>query len=405
MLNLDKIREDFCQCSNPFEGNVITYFDSAATTLKPKQVVDAVNNYYLAECSNVHRGIHTLSEVSTNRFEATRDKVKELINSKAREEVIFTKGATEALNLVASSYAEAFLKPGDEILISEMEHHSNIVPWQIACQKTGAVLKAVPVNQDGELVMEEFNNLLSEKTKIVSIVFVSNALGTINPVKEIIKKAHSAGAICVIDACQALSHLKVDVQDLDCDFMAFSGHKMFGPTGVGVLYGKESLLNKMPPYQSGGDMIDHVDLEKTTYNVLPHKFEAGTPNIAGVIGLGAAVDYINELGLENIKEYEDELLAYATEKMLEVPGLKIIGTAKSKASVISFVLKDLHPHDIATLANKYHLALRTGHHCAQPLMKRMNVPATARASLSIYNTREDVDKLVMALKKIVELFS
>ncbi|MCO4754245.1 MAG: cysteine desulfurase [Bacteriovoracaceae bacterium] len=404
-MDIDKIQKDFCQCTNPYEGNVITYFDSAATTLKPKQVVDAVNNYYLAECANVHRGIHTLSEVSTSRFEATRDKLQKLINTNKREEIIFTKGATEALNLVASSYASTFLKEGDEILITEMEHHSNIVPWQIACEKTGATLKAVPVTPEGELDMQAFEQLLTDKTKIMSVVYVSNALGTINPVQEMITKAHAKGAITVIDACQAPAHLALDVQELNCDFMAFSGHKMFGPTGTGVLYGKEDLLNKMPPYQGGGDMIDHVTIEKTTYNVLPHKFEAGTPNIAGVIGLGAAIDYINELGLDEIKAYEDDLLAYATERMSEVPDLTIVGTAKNKASVISFVMKDLHPHDIATLANKYHIALRTGHHCAQPLMKRLNVPATARASLSIYNSKADVDKLVDALKKMVELFS
>ncbi|MEX0798695.1 MAG: cysteine desulfurase [Bacteriovoracaceae bacterium] len=405
MINPEKVLKDFCQCQTPYEGNVITYLDSAATTLKPKVVVDAVSRFYLSECANVHRGIHTLSEVSTNRFEATRDKIQKLVNAKKREEIIFTKGTTESLNLLASSYAEAFLKEGDEILISTMEHHSNIVPWQMACEKTGAKLKIIPINDRGEIVMEEFEKLLSSKTKLMSVVHVSNALGTINPVKEMISMAKAAGAITVLDAAQAVAHTTVDVQALDCDFLAFSGHKMFGPTGAGVLYGKEDLLNKMPPYQGGGDMIDNVTFEKTTYNVLPHKFEAGTPNIAGVIGLGAAVDYINELGLKNIQAYEAELLNYATEKISEVPGLTIVGTAEKKASVISFVIKDLHPHDIATLANKYHLALRTGHHCAQPLMARLNVPATARASFSVYNTKKDVDKLVAALNKIVELFS
>ena len=405
MLDTKKIREDFCQCSNPYQGNVITYLDSAATTLKPRQVVDAIESYYLSECANVHRGIHTLSEVSTNRFEAARDKTKNLINARKREEIIFTKGTTEGLNLLASSYAQAFLKAGDEILVSEMEHHSNIVPWQLACEKTGAKLKVIPINDQGEILMDEFKELLSDRTKILSVVHVSNALGTINPVKEMIALAKEKGAVTVVDAAQSIAHIKIDAQELNCDFLAFSGHKMFGPTGVGVLYGKEELLNQMPPYHGGGDMIDQVSFEKTTYNVLPHKFEAGTPNIAGVIGLGAAIDYIQDLGLENMQAYEDDLLAYATEKMAQIPGLTIIGQAKEKASVISFIMKDLHPHDIATLANKYHLALRTGHHCAQPLMERLQVPATARASLSIYNTIDDVDKLVAALRKMVELFS
>ena len=405
MLDLNQIKKDFLQTENPYNGNIITYFDSAATTLKPKQVVETIDRYYQAECANVHRGIHTLSEVCTARFEETRDKIQKFINSPTREQVLFTKGTTDSINLVASSYAQTFLKEGDEILVSTMEHHSNIVPWQLACEKTGAVLKVIPINDEGEILLDEYKNLLSEKTKIVSVVFVSNALGTVNPVKEMIKLAHEVGAKVLIDAAQAMAHEPVDVQELDCDFLAFSGHKMFGPTGVGVLYGKEDLLNAMPPYQGGGDMIDQVSFEKTTYNVLPHKFEAGTPNIAGVIGLGAAVDYINQLGIQNIKEYEHELLDYASAKMSQVPGLRIVGTAKNKASVISFVMKDLHPHDIATLANKYHLALRTGHHCTQPLMKRLCVPATARASLSIYNTKEDVDKLVDALNKMVELFS
>lgn len=405
MLDLNQIKKDFLQTENPYNGNIITYFDSAATTLKPKQVVETIDRYYQEECANVHRGIHTLSEVCTARFEDTRDKIQNFINSPTREQVLFTKGTTDSINLVASSYAQTFLKEGDEILVSTMEHHSNIVPWQLACEKTGAVLKVIPINDEGEILLDEYKKLLSEKTKIVSVVFVSNALGTVNPVKEMIKLAHEVGAKVLIDAAQAMAHEPVDVQELDCDFLAFSGHKMFGPTGVGVLYGKEDLLNAMPPYQGGGDMIDQVSFEKTTYNVLPHKFEAGTPNIAGVIGLGAAVDYINQLGIQNIKKYEHELLEYASAKMSQVPGLRIVGTAKNKASVISFVMKDLHPHDIATLANKYHLALRTGHHCTQPLMKRLCVPATARASLSIYNTKEDVDKLVDALNKMVELFS
>lgn len=404
-MNIENVLKDFPQISREHDGNIITYLDSAATTLKPSAVVDTVSRYYLSECSNVHRGIHTLSEICTDRFELTRDKVQAFINAPKREEIIFTKGTTDSINLVAHSFSQMDLGPGDEVIISEMEHHSNIVPWQMACERSGATLKAAPINDKGEILIDEYKKLLTEKTKLVSIVFVSNALGTVNPIKEMIALAHDVGAKFMVDAAQAVAHEKVDVQDLDCDFLAFSGHKMFGPTGTGVLYGKEELLNAMPPYQGGGDMIDQVTIEKTTYNVLPHKFEAGTPNIAGVIGLGAAVDYIQELGIEDMKAYENDLLEYATKKMEEVPGLKLIGTAKNKASVLSFIIDGLHPHDIATLANKYHLALRTGHHCAQPLMKRLGVPATARASLSIYNTKEDVDKLVKALTKMAELFT
>lgn len=404
MLNIDQIRQDFPQTSAACGGNVIAYFDSAATTLKPKSVARAVERYYLSECSNVHRGVHTLSEICTDRFERTRDKIQAFVNAPKREEIIFTKGTTDSINLVASSFG-SFLREGDEILITEMEHHSNIVPWQMLCERTGAKLKAAPVNERGEVVMEEFQKLLGDKTKLVSAVYVSNALGSVNPVKEMAALARRAGAKIMIDAAQAAAHMKIDVQDIDCDFLAFSGHKMFGPTGTGVLYGKEELLNEMPPYQGGGDMIDTVTIEKTTYNSLPHKFEAGTPNIAGIIGLGAAVDYINELGLENIKAYEDGLLSFATSKLEEIKGLSVIGTARDKAGVISFVIDGLHPHDIATLANKYHIALRTGHHCAQPLMRRFNVPATARASISVYNTKEEVEQLAQALNKMVELFT
>lgn len=404
MLDIDKIKNDFPQTTAKHGDKVIAYFDSAATTLKPQCVVDTVDQYYKLETSNVHRGIHTLSEQATNKFEATRDKVQKLINANKREECIFTKGTTDSINLVANSFA-SFLKAGDEILISTMEHHSNIVPWQMMCERVGATLKVIPITDEGEIILDEYKKLLSDKTKLVSVVYISNALGTINPVKEMTTMAHEVGAKIMIDAAQAIAHEKVNVQDIDCDFLAFSGHKMFGPTGVGVLYGKEDLLNAMPPYQGGGAMIDKVTFEKTTYNVIPEKFEAGTPNIAGVIGMGAAIDYINSIGLDEIKAYEHELLEYATTKIKEVNGLKIIGEAKNKASVISFVIKDMHPHDIATLANKYGIALRTGHHCAQPLMERMCVPATARASIAIYNTKEDVDKLVRSLKKMVELFS
>lgn len=404
-LDVEKIIKDFPQVTTPYEGNIITYLDNAATTLKPKAVLDLVQTYYLKECSNIHRGIHTLSEVSTDKYEHTRNLLKDFINARSRKEVLFTKGTTESINLVARTWGEANLKVGDEILISHLEHHSNIVPWQILCEKTGAILKVCPVNDAGEIIIDDYKKLLSEKTKLVSMLYVSNSLGTINPAKELIRLAHDAGALFLLDAAQAVTHIKCDVQDLDCDFMAFSGHKMFGPTGVGVLYGKEDLLDKMPPYLGGGDMIDKVSFSGTTYNDLPYKFEAGTPNIAGVIGLAPAIEYINNLGLENIFAYEHELLKYGTQKLEEVKGLKIIGTAKKKASVISFVIDGLHPHDIGTLTSKDHIAIRTGHHCTQPLMEKMCVPATARASFSIYNTKQDIDKLAASLHKIVDLFS
>jgi len=404
-MSLDNARADFPQMNENFKDQKIIYLDSAATTLKPQSVLDKLEEYYLHECANIHRGIHTLSEVGTEKFESTRDKIQKLINSKKREEIIFTKGTTDSINLVAQSLSEYYFKPGDEIIISTMEHHSNIVPWQRVCEKTGAVLKIIPINDEGELLMDEYKKLLSSKTKLVSTVFISNSLGTINPVKDIIDLAHSVGARVFIDAAQAIAHEHVDVQALDCDYLAFSGHKMFGPTGVGVLYGKEEILNEMPPYQGGGDMIETVTFEKTTYNVLPHKFEAGTPHIAGVIALGSAIDYLNQLGLENIKKYEHDLLEYATSEIEKVKGLKIIGTAKNKASVISFTIDGLHPHDIATIGNKYGLALRTGHHCTQPLLKRLGVSATARASLSVYNNKSDIDHLVTNLNKMVELFT
>lgn len=405
MLNLEKIKSDFPQVTTPYQGQLITYLDSAATTLKPQSVIEAVHTYYSAECANIHRGIHTLSEVGTSKYEKTRDLLKDFINAKDRREIIFTKGTTESINLVARTWGEANLKSGDEILISHMEHHSNIVPWQILCEKTGAILKVAPINDQGEIIFEEYQKLLSDKTKLVSMVYISNSLGTINPIQKLIDEAKKINALFLVDAAQAVAHTTIDVQKLNCDFMAFSAHKMFGPTGVGALYGKEELLNVMPPFLGGGDMIDKVSFAKTTYNDLPHKFEAGTPNIAAGIAWACAIEYINELGLKNIAAYEEELLHYATEKLQSVPTLKIIGTAKNKSSVISFTLQDAHPQDIATMANKYGVALRTGHHCTQPLMERMCVPATARASFSIYNTKEDIDKLYETLIKIVDLFS
>lgn len=405
ILKENPFRKDFPVIDQVIKGKRLAYLDSAATTLKPTIVIEEMDRYYRLETSNVHRGLYWLSENATNKFEATRDKIAGLINSPDRKQVIFTKGTTESVNLVAQSYARNFLNKGDVILLSQMEHHSNIVPWQIVAEERGLEIKVIPINEKGEILMEEYQKLLELKVKLVSVVFVSNALGTINPIKEMTKLAHKAGAKIFVDAAQAISHKKVDVQELDVDFLAFSGHKMFGPTGVGVLYGKEELLEKMPPYQGGGDMIDVVTFEKTTYNSLPHKFEAGTPSIAAVIGLGKAVDYINQVGLDKIKAAEDELLHYATEKLSSIPGLKIFGTAREKTSVVSFGLEGIHPHDIASLVDKEGVAIRTGHHCAQPLMKFFCVPATCRASLSIYNNQEDIDQLYNALIKVKKLFA
>lgn len=397
-------RADFPVINQIIEGKRLAYLDSAATTLKPRIVIDEIDLYYRKETSNVHRGLYWLSENATTKFELTRDKIKDLINSPDRKQIIFTKGTTESVNLVAQCYARKFLKKGDVILLSQMEHHSNIVPWQMAAEFIGAEIKVIPINDDGEIIIEEYKKLLTSNVKLVSVVYVSNALGTINPIKEMIQMAHEVGAKFFVDAAQAVAHLKVDVQDLDCDFLAFSGHKMFGPTGVGVLYGKEELLNLMPPYQGGGDMIDVVTFEKTTYNTLPHKFEAGTPAIASVIGLAPAVDYILNVGIDKLHQIEKELLDYGTQELLKIPGLKIYGTAKNKASVISFGLAGIHPHDLASLTNKEGVAIRTGHHCAQPLMKFFKVPATCRASLSIYNNKEDIDQLKAALIKAKTFF-
>jgi cysteine desulfurase/selenocysteine lyase len=403
-LDNNPYRGDFPVLDQTIQGKRLAYLDSGATTLKPLIVIEEMDRYYRLETSNVHRGLYWLSENATTKFESTRDKIASLINAPDRKQVIFTKGTTEAVNLVAHSWVENFLLPGDEILLSQMEHHSNIVPWQLVAERKNVKIKVIPINSAGEILMDEYEKLLTNKVKLVSVVHVSNALGTINPVKEMIELAHKRNALVFIDGAQAVAHLKVDVQDLDADFYAFSGHKMFGPTGVGVLYGKEELLEQMPPYQGGGDMIDVVTFEKTTYNSLPHKFEAGTPSIAAVIGLGKAVDYIQRIGLDHIKEAEEELLHYATEKLSSIPGFKIYGTAKNKASVISFGMEGIHPHDIASLTDKEGVAIRTGHHCAQPLMKFLCVPATCRASLSLYNNREDIDQLYHALVKVKKFF-
>lgn len=405
MFDIEKIRNDFPQIHSKTNGESIIYFDNAATTLKPKSVIDAMEVYNSRETANVHRGVHTLSEISTSKYELTRDKLVTFLNAKVREEIIFTKGTTESINLLAQTYGVANLKKGDEILISYLEHHSNIVPWQLLCERTGATLKVIPVNDKGELELESLNELINSNTKIISFNYVSNALGTINPVKDIIKLAkENSKAIVHIDAAQACGHMKIDVQDLDCDFLSLSAHKMFGPTGIGLLYGKEDLLNAMPPFLGGGDMIDVVTFEKTTYNKLPYKFEAGTPNISNTIAWGDSIDYMSTLDFKEIQKHEDDLLSYATDLMNKIEGVHIVGTAKHKASVISFVMDGLHPHDIASMMNKYNIAIRTGHHCTQPLMKRMNVPATARASFSIYNTKEEIDKFIDALKSIKDIF-
>ncbi len=404
ILTDNPYRKDFPAAEQIIGGKRLAYLDSGATTLKPLEVIDEVDRYYRQETANVHRGLYWLSENATNKFEETRDKLTSLINAPDRKQVIFTKGTTESVNIVSQCYARSFLNAGDVILLSQMEHHSNIVPWQLVAEEKNLKIKVIPMNLQGELLIEEYKKLLSSEVKLVSVTYVSNALGTINPIKEMTQMAHAVGAKIFVDAAQAIAHKKVDVQDLDVDFLAFSGHKMFGPTGVGVLYGKEDLLNSMPPYQGGGDMIDVVTFEKTTYNTLPHKFEAGTPSIAAVIGLGKAVDYLQKVGLDTIHEAEDELLRYATEKLKTIPGLVIYGEAREKAAVISFGIDGIHPHDLATLIDKEGVAIRTGHHCAQPLMKFLCVPATCRASLSIYNNKDDIDQLYSALIKVKTFF-
>lgn len=403
ILNINKIRDDFPILKREVNGKPLVYFDNGATSQKPQLVIDTINKYYTFENSNIHRGIHTLSQEATNAYEVARKKVQRFVNAQHEHEIIFTKGTTDSINLVAASFGKKHLKKGDEIIISNMEHHSNIVPWQMICEEKEAVLKVIPINDKGELLMDEFKKLLSPKTKFVSITHVSNTLGTINPVKEIIKLAKEAGALVLIDGAQAVPHTKIDVQDLGCDFYAFSGHKMFGPTGVGILYGKEAILNDLPPYQGGGDMIKTVTFEKTTYNELPHKFEAGTPNIVGGIGLGVAIDYMNSIGLDKIEAYEHELLTYATEQIKQIEGVRIVGEAAKKASVLSFVVDGTHPSDIGMIIDKLGVAIRTGHHCTEPLMNRLNVPGTARASFAFYNTFEEIDIFIAALKRAVTM--
>ena len=403
-FDVERIREDFPILQTRVHGNPLVYLDNAATSQKPQAVIDAISDYYSGENANIHRGVHYLSELATRKYEETREKVKDLINAKSTREIIFVRGTTEAVNLISSTYGRENIKAEDEIIISNMEHHSNIVPWQLLCESTDAKLEVIPINDDGEIIFDEYQKLMNDKTKLVAVVHTSNSLGTINPVKRIIEVAHSHNVPVLLDGAQAVPHQKIDVQELDCDFFAFSSHKFFGPTGVGVLFAKEDLLEKMPPYEGGGEMITSVTFEKTTYNELPHKFEAGTPNIAGVVALGAAIDYVNEVGYENIHEHEDELLKYATEALSSIKSLRIIGTAAKKASVISFTLDNIHPHDMGTVLDRQGIAVRTGHHCTQPVMERFNVPATTRASFAFYNTKEEVDRLVEGIHHLLKLF-
>lgn len=403
-LNNELLRQDFPILHQKIYGKQLVYLDNAATTQKPLVVIDAVSRYYSTINSNIHRGVHFLSQQATDSYETARKTVQKFLNASSTKEIIFTRGTTESVNLVASSYGKANVGAGDEILISTMEHHSNIVPWQMLCEETGAILKVIPINDAGEINLEEYAQLLSDRTKIVSIVHVSNSLGTINPVKRMVEMAHERGIPVLLDGAQAVQHIAVDVQDLGCDFYAFSGHKLYAPTGIGVLYGKRALLEKMKPYQGGGDMILSVSFEKTTYNDLPHKFEAGTPDIAGVIGLGAAITYIQSIGLDAIETYEKELLDYATTTLSKIKQLRIIGTAAEKSSVVSFVIDGIHPHDIGTLLDREGIAVRAGHHCTQPTMKRFGVPATTRASISFYNTPSEIDVLAKALKTIITMF-
>ena len=404
-FDVKKIRNDFPILHQIINGKPLVYLDNAATSQKPKNVLDAIEKYYREYNSNIHRGVHTLSENATEAYELARLKIKNFINARSNKEVIFVRGATEAINLVAQSFGRNSLNKNDEIIITELEHHANIVPWQLLSEQTGATLKFIPINDSGELIIEEYEKLLSKNTKIVAVGHISNALGTINPIKTIIDMAHEYGAKVLIDGAQATSHTSVDVQKLDCDFYAFSGHKVFAPTGIGVLYGKEALLEEMPPYQGGGDMIKMVTMMETQYNDLPYKFEAGTPNISGTIGLGAAIDYVNEIGLENISQYENELLSYANQLASEITGLKFIGTAKQKTSILSFTLKGIHPHDIGTILNNEGIAIRTGHHCAMPVMERFKIPATSRASFAFYNTHEEIDVLIKAIDKCKKVFN
>ncbi len=404
-IDIIRIRQHFPVLQRMVKNRPLIYLDNAATTQKPVEVIGALSAYYAGYNANIHRGIHTLAEEATAAFEATRDTVQKFINAPSREEVIFTRGTTESINLVAQTWGRQNIKQGDEIIVSTMEHHSNIVPWQILCLEKGATLKVVPINDKGELLMDEYKKLLSNKTKLVSIVHVSNALGTINPVEEIIEAAHEVGAVVLVDGAQSTVHLDIDVQDMDCDFFAFSAHKLYGPTGMGVLYGKKDILEAMPVFLGGGEMIKEVTFEKSTYNELPYKFEAGTPNIADVIAFKAGIEFVESIGKKNIARYENELLQYATEKLQQIPGLHIIGTAANKASVVSFIIDGIHPQDVGVLLDNQGIAVRTGNHCAQPLMARFNIPGTIRASFAMYNTYEEIDALVAGLQKCIKMLA
>ena len=403
-IDVNRVRRDFPILHNTVRGRQLVYLDNAATTQKPQQVIDRLVRYYREENSNVHRGVHYLSEVATAAYEGSRTVIQRFLNARSEKEIVITRGTTEGINLVAQTWGRTNVREGDEIVITAIEHHSNIVPWQMLCAEKKATLRVAPVNDEGEVIVEEFAKLLNERTKIVAFGHASNALGTINPVRQMTQMAHDAGAIVIIDGAQGVPHLPIDVQEIGCDFYAFSGHKVYGPTGIGALYGRESLLEAMPPWMGGGDMILSVSFEKTTYNALPYKFEAGTPNIADTIGLATALEYVASLGLENIAAHEHDLLTYATDRLQEIDGLRIIGTARQKASVISFTLEGVHPHDIGTILDQEGIAIRTGHHCAQPLMMRFNVPATGRASFGVYNTRAEADALVEGLRKVIEVF-
>ncbi len=402
-FDVEKVRKDFPVLHQRVHGKPLVYLDNAATTQKPLAVIEAISKYYRADNSNIHRGVHTLSERATEAYEKVRVAAQKFVNAAESREIIFVRGTTEASNLVAQTYGRKHVGPGDEVLITAMEHHSNIVPWQMLCEEKGAKLRVAPINERGELVLEEFEKLLGPKTKLVGVVHVSNALGTVNPIKQIVRMAHARNIPVLVDGAQAVARMKVDVQDLDCDFYAVSGHKLYGPTGIGFLYGKAKLLEAMPPWQGGGDMIASVTFEKTVYNRIPYKFEAGTPNIADTIGFGAAIEYLNRLGLENIERHEADLLAYATEQVMKIPGVSIVGQAGEKAGVLSLVIENIHPHDIGTILDSEGIAVRTGHHCAQPVMQRYGIPATARASFALYNTRAEVDALVRGLKKVLEV--
>ncbi|HVH92732.1 MAG TPA: cysteine desulfurase [Candidatus Acidoferrum sp.] len=403
-LDVSKIRADFPILKQKVHGKPLVYLDNGATSQKPQSVIDALNRYYSTENSNIHRGVHYLSERATAAYETARQKIKSFVNARSEQEITFVRGTTEAINLVAQSYGRTFLKKGDEIIVSAMEHHSNIVPWQMLCEQIGARLRVIPINHDGELVLDEYRRLLGEKTKLVSVTHVSNALGTIVPVKDMVRLAHERNVPVLLDGAQAVPHLKVDVQELGCDFYAFSGHKLFGPTGVGILYGRSELLGAMPPYQGGGDMISLVTFEKTHYNVLPYKFEAGTPHIAGGIGLAAAIDYLAGLDWRQVAAHEHDLLAYATSALSNIDGLRIIGTAKEKVGVISFVFEHVHAHDVGTILDQEGVAVRAGHHCAMPVMQRFGVPATTRASFALYNTRDEIDVLVRGIHRALKVF-